>query len=90
MSGQNENTEIVRTIMSLADNLGMDVTAEGVETLEQVTKLRTFGCEKGQGFFFSRPVSAANAEVLLKDTTSLIPVSQHYDNVELIEGRLVA
>lgn len=90
MSGQNENTEIVRTIMSLADNLGMDVTAEGVETLEQVTKLRTFGCEKGQGFFFSRPVSAANAEVLLKDTSSLVPISQHYDNVESIEGRLVA
>jgi diguanylate cyclase (GGDEF)-like protein/PAS domain S-box-containing protein len=90
MSGQNENTEIVRTIMSLADNLGMDVTAEGVETLEQVTKLRTFGCEKGQGFFFSRPVSATNAEALLRETTSLGPIAQHYDNVESIEGRLVA
>jgi diguanylate cyclase (GGDEF)-like protein len=90
MSGQNENTEIVRTIMSLADNLGMDVTAEGVETLEQVTKLRTFGCKKGQGFFFSRPVSAASAEALLRDSTSLGPVSQHYDNVESIESRLVA
>jgi diguanylate cyclase (GGDEF)-like protein/PAS domain S-box-containing protein len=90
MSGQNENTEIVRTIMSLADNLGMDVTAEGVETLEQVTKLRTFGCEKGQGFFFSRPVSASNAEALLRETISLGPIAQHYDNVESIEGRLVA
>jgi EAL domain-containing protein (putative c-di-GMP-specific phosphodiesterase class I) len=90
MSGQNENTEIVRTIMSLADNLGMDVTAEGVETLEQVTKLRTFGCEKGQGFFFSRPVSAANAEALLTETISLGHATQHYDNVESIEGRLVA
>jgi diguanylate cyclase (GGDEF)-like protein/PAS domain S-box-containing protein len=90
MSGQNENTEIVRTIMSLADNLGMDVTAEGVETLEQVTKLRTFGCEKGQGFFFSRPVSATNAEALLRESTSLGPIAQHYDNVETIEGRLVA
>ena len=90
MSGQNENTEIVRTIMSLAENLGMDVTAEGVETLEQVTKLRTFGCKKGQGFFFSRPVSATNAEALLRDSTSLGPLSQHYDNVESIESRLVA
>jgi diguanylate cyclase (GGDEF)-like protein/PAS domain S-box-containing protein len=90
MSGQNENTEIVRTIMSLADNLGMDVTAEGVETLEQVTKLRTFGCEKGQGFFFSRPVSAINAEALLRETTALGPISEYYDKVETIEGRLVA
>ena len=40
MSGNNENTEIVRTIMSLAGNLGMDVTAEGVEMLDQVTKLK--------------------------------------------------
>ncbi len=90
MSGQNENTEIVRTIMSLAENLGMDVTAEGVETLEQVTKLRTFGCQKGQGFFFSRPVSAINAEVLLRETVALGPISQRYDNVESIESRLVA
>ena len=90
MSGQNENTEIVRTIMSLAENLGMDVTAEGVETLEQVTKLRTFGCKKGQGFFFSRPVSTVSAEALLRDSTSLGPISQHYDNVESIESRLVA
>ena len=90
MSGQNENTEIVRTIMSLADNLGMDVTAEGVETLEQVTKLRTFGCKKGQGFFFSRPVSATNAEALLRETPALAPISEYYDNVETIEGRLVA
>jgi diguanylate cyclase (GGDEF)-like protein/PAS domain S-box-containing protein len=90
MSGQNENTEIVRTIMSLADNLGMDVTAEGVETLEQVTKLRTFGCEKGQGFFFSRPVSAINAEAILRETTALGPISEYYDKVETIEGRLVA
>ncbi len=90
MSGQNENTEIVRTIMSLADNLGMDVTAEGVETLEQVTKLRTFGCKKGQGFFFSRPVSATNAEALLRETPALAPISEYYDNLETIEGRLVA
>jgi EAL domain-containing protein (putative c-di-GMP-specific phosphodiesterase class I) len=90
MSGQNENTEIVRTLMSLADNLGMDVTAEGVETLEQVTKLRTFGCKKGQGFFFSRPVSATNAEALLRETPALAPISEYYENVETFEGRLVA
>ena len=90
MNGNNENTEIVRTIMSLAGNLGMDVTAEGVETLEQVTKLRTFGCEKGQGFFFSRPVSAKDAENLLKDIAPLASMPEYYENVELLDNMLVA
>jgi EAL domain-containing protein (putative c-di-GMP-specific phosphodiesterase class I) len=90
MNGTNENTEIVRTIMSLAGNLGMDVTAEGVETLEQVTKLRTFGCEKGQGFFFSRPLLVEDAEKLLRETTSLIPMSHYGDNVQSLGDRLVA
>lgn len=90
MNGQDENTEIVRTIMSLAGNLGMDVTAEGVETLEQVTKLRTFGCEKGQGFFFSRPLGVKDAENLLTETAPLISMPQYYENVESLTNRLVA
>jgi len=89
MNGRNENTEIVRTIMSLAENLGMDVTAEGVETLEQVTKLRTFGCARGQGFFFSRAIPALDAAKLLRDTVPLIP-SQSFANVESIMDRLIA
>ena len=90
MSGNNENTEIVRTIMSLAGNLGMDVTAEGVETLDQVTKLRTFGCEKGQGFFFSRPLPAQEAEDLLSATVTPFPISHHNNNVQSLVDRLVA
>jgi diguanylate cyclase (GGDEF)-like protein/PAS domain S-box-containing protein len=89
MDGNSENTEIVRTIMALAGNLGMDVTAEGVETLEQVTKLRTFGCEKGQGFFFSRPLVSQEAEKLLKQSP-LISMSYYDDNVESLVDRLVA
>ena len=90
MNGNNENTEIVRTIMSLAGNLGMDVTAEGVETLEQVTKLRTFGCDQGQGFFFSRPIPARDVETLLRDTTPLAPFPLYYEAVDLLENKLVA
>lgn len=89
MDGNSENTEIVRTIMALAGNLGMDVTAEGVETLEQVTKLRTFGCEKGQGFFFSRPLAAPEAGQLLKETP-LISMPHYGDNVQSLVDRLVA
>jgi EAL domain-containing protein (putative c-di-GMP-specific phosphodiesterase class I) len=68
MSGQNENTEIVRTIVVLAQNLGMDVVAEGVETNDQLRLLRELGCENGQGYFFSKPVNKHGAEKIIADT----------------------
>jgi diguanylate cyclase (GGDEF)-like protein/PAS domain S-box-containing protein len=68
MSENNENTEIVRTIVVLAQNLGMDVVAEGVETKEQLALLRRLGCEHGQGYYFSRPSSEADAEKIIAET----------------------
>lgn len=62
-----ENLEIVRTIITLAHNLRMDVIAEGVETVEQLSQLRDLGCEYGQGYYFSRPVSAEEANHLIAD-----------------------
>lgn len=53
-----ENIEIVRTIVSLAENMGMEVVAEGVETLSQLSQLRKLNCQYGQGYLFSRPVDA--------------------------------
>src|SRR5207244_12652615 len=50
-----EKLEIVRTIITLAHNLGLDVIAEGIETREQMFILRELGCELGQGYLFSRP-----------------------------------
>jgi diguanylate cyclase (GGDEF)-like protein/PAS domain S-box-containing protein len=90
MNGNNENTEIVKTIMSLAGNLGMDVTAEGVETLEQVTRLRSYGCPRGQGFFFSRPVSAAAARALLNESAGIVPNMHLADDLAPLEAALVA
>ncbi len=55
---QTENSEIVRTIVSLAENMGMEVVAEGVETLSQLSHLRALKCQYGQGYLFSRPVDA--------------------------------
>ena len=89
MSGDNENTEIIRTIMSLAGNLSMEVIAEGVETLEQVTKLRTLGCEKGQGYFFSRSLVARDAENLLIETAPLGPIPEYSDMASPRENGLV-
>lgn len=50
--------EIVSTIIQLAHNLRMRVTAEGIETEAQLGMLRNLGCEFGQGFYFSKPVDA--------------------------------
>jgi len=60
-----ENYEIVRTIVSLAHNLGMDVVAEGVETPEHLEQLRSLGCEFAQGYHFAKPLEAKAAEELL-------------------------
>jgi diguanylate cyclase (GGDEF)-like protein/PAS domain S-box-containing protein len=60
-----EDDEIVRTILTLGRNLGLKVIAEGVETIEQVVKLQELGCEFGQGFYFSVPVTAQEATDLL-------------------------
>jgi diguanylate cyclase (GGDEF)-like protein len=58
-----ENIEIVRTVVTLAENMGMDVVAEGVETLGQLVQLRKLKCQYGQGYLFSRPVDAESAGV---------------------------
>ncbi len=57
-----ETSTIVQTIITLAHNLGMNVTAEGIENVEQLQKLKKLGCEYGQGYFFSQPVNAATVE----------------------------
>ncbi len=58
-------TEIVRAIIGLAHNLGMEVTAEGVETAEQIEALQALNCTRAQGYFLSYPLPAEAAEALL-------------------------
>ncbi|HEX8352756.1 MAG TPA: EAL domain-containing protein [Pyrinomonadaceae bacterium] len=65
MTDNAENAEIVRTIVTLARSLDMDVIAEGVETREQLRQLGALGCDYGQGYLFSRPVGAGQAVELL-------------------------
>jgi EAL domain-containing protein (putative c-di-GMP-specific phosphodiesterase class I) len=64
-NGSKEESMIVRTIMPLAHNLGLDVVAEGVETNEQVALLKELRCKYAQGFYFSRPINAEEAQMLL-------------------------
>jgi EAL domain-containing protein (putative c-di-GMP-specific phosphodiesterase class I) len=64
------STAIVRAIRLMADSLGLEVVAEGIETEEQRQQLRLLGLTLGQGFLFARPASMldlmerqANAEL---------------------------
>ncbi len=70
MAENNENAEIVRTISGLAQNLGMDVVAEGVETPEQLELLKSLGCQFGQGYFFSKPLDSQAAEAFICESYS--------------------
>jgi diguanylate cyclase (GGDEF)-like protein/PAS domain S-box-containing protein len=65
------NLAIVRAIVTLAHQLGMEVVAEGIQTEEQRAKLKSLGCEFGQGFFLSEPVPADRAEALLMRRAAL-------------------
>jgi diguanylate cyclase (GGDEF)-like protein len=53
---------VVNTIIALSKQLGLSVTAEGIETPAQLEWLKTAGCEFGQGYFFSKPLSASELE----------------------------
>jgi len=65
MGRNRQNLEIVRTIALLAQNLRLEVIAEGVETPEQLAQLRALGCGYAQGFMFSRPRSVEGVTRLL-------------------------
>jgi EAL domain-containing protein (putative c-di-GMP-specific phosphodiesterase class I) len=64
-----ETHVIVEAIMNLAHGLHMTVVAEGIEKKEQLDELIGLGCDVGQGFYFSRPVDAALAELQLESST---------------------
>jgi diguanylate cyclase (GGDEF)-like protein/PAS domain S-box-containing protein len=71
ISGDSEHgdgMEIAKTIMPMAKNLRLDVIAEGVETIEQVMLLKKLQCKYAQGFYFSKPLAAAEVDALLAGT----------------------
>ena len=57
---------IVRSTVAMAHSLGLSVIAEGIECEEQVRRLRSLGCEYGQGYLFSRPLNAEDIRIVLE------------------------
>ncbi len=66
-----ESTAIIRAVVALAGSLGMKTVAEGVSTEEQLELVRTLGCDKIQGYIFSRPVAASTVKTMLGENKSL-------------------
>jgi EAL domain-containing protein (putative c-di-GMP-specific phosphodiesterase class I) len=64
--GVEGSATLVRGIIALAHNLGLQVVAEGVETAPQLALLNTLGCDLIQGFFLHRPMSAEKLDDLLR------------------------
>src|ERR1700736_4017768 len=65
-NGKGARPVILRSIVSLAHDLGMEVVAEGAETDSDAVELYQLGCEYAQGFHFGEPMSADDAKVLLQ------------------------
>ncbi|MBA3353812.1 MAG: EAL domain-containing protein, partial [Blastocatellia bacterium] len=79
---------IVRTILLLGKNLNMEVVAEGIESERQLSLLRSLGCSLGQGFLFSRPMNAVDAEQFLlnrKKIAKLQPPNTYDLATDLLE-----
>ncbi|SDS98328.1 diguanylate cyclase (GGDEF) domain-containing protein [Friedmanniella luteola] len=65
------DAQIVQAVLTMAQALGLEVTAEGIEDHAQLDRLRTLGCNHGQGYLLSRPLPAAAATALLTARTPL-------------------
>jgi EAL domain-containing protein (putative c-di-GMP-specific phosphodiesterase class I) len=66
MESGDKDAEIVKVINSLAKNLGMEVVAEGIETLGQWSLLEGLACAYGQGYYFSKPLEDSAASSLIQ------------------------
>ncbi|TFI59023.1 EAL domain-containing protein [Sphingomonas parva] len=78
-NARSRNAAIIRAIVVLAESLGMDTTAEGAETLEELTLIRSLGCSQVQGFIFGKPMPAQEAHALAatsKPTSEVVAFSR--------------
>jgi EAL domain-containing protein (putative c-di-GMP-specific phosphodiesterase class I) len=79
MQSSPERAEIVRTVVNLAGHLKLDVVAEGVENSSELSRLREYGCDLAQGYFFSRPVDRETAEALVAREVEVLDATRRTD-----------
>ena len=72
LAADREQEKIVETILMLGGNLGIDVVAEGIETEEQLRKLRMIHCPRGQGYYFAKPMTENALRSILSEHTGVI------------------
>jgi diguanylate cyclase (GGDEF)-like protein/PAS domain S-box-containing protein len=66
LPNRRESEAIIRAVVSMSQSLGISVTAEGVETAEQLDALRRLGCDDAQGYLYSQPLPAAELTTLIE------------------------
>lgn len=66
-----KNSEIVKSIINLAQDLGLELVAEGIQTEQQLKMLKKLRCDYGQGYFFARPLDDQNAFQLVSKQLQL-------------------
>ncbi|MBQ6622540.1 MAG: EAL domain-containing protein [Mogibacterium sp.] len=66
-----KDTRLLEVVIALSESLGVPTIAEGVETAEQMLTLKSMGCELVQGYYFSRPLPAAEFEEFLRQQTRI-------------------
>src|SRR3546814_525643 len=73
-----ESVAIIKAIVALAGSLGMETTAEGAETEAEYESIRALGCGQVQGFYFSHPMSPAQALALVSEIDGVSDISRRF------------
>jgi EAL domain-containing protein (putative c-di-GMP-specific phosphodiesterase class I) len=81
MTDGEQPLQIVRTIVELARVMGMDVVAEGIETIEQHNLLRDMGCRYGQGYLYAKPMTAEAVTRLLRIPGRVLSTSEPVETI---------
>ena len=85
MNVDRNDAAIVRAIISMAQSLHLGTVAEGIETREHASQLLALGCSTGQGYFFSKPISAHETHELLRTMRGAAPLTGG-PNLEIVRS----